>query len=364
MKRLLVDLDERSYPIIVGQGVLQQLPTELMDRGITPKQKVLIVTDDHVAELYLRKVQGLLEQSGYVCSAHIAPSGEKAKALSHLEEIVTSALAAGLDRNSVILALGGGVIGDLAGFAASTYMRGISFVQLPTTLLAHDSSVGGKVAVNHPMGKNLIGAFHQPSLVLYDTSTLASLPQREVSAGFAEVIKHAILTSPTFFSWLNEHAEALMELKSPYIDEAIYQGCQIKSQIVAADEQEHGLRAVLNLGHTFGHAIEALSQYGSFNHGEAVSIGLVAAVLLAKQLGLATEPDNSLASIVSILKRFKLPVRLPGSFDPEEMVETMKHDKKGKLVFVLPKTIGQVEIVKDVNEAIVVQVLEKLKEVE
>jgi 3-dehydroquinate synthase len=364
MKRLTVDLGERSYPIVIDQGVWQQLPTELMDRGITSKQKILIVTDDHVSELYLRKVQDLLEQNGYACSAHIAPAGEKAKSLHHLEEIVTSALAAGLDRTSVILALGGGVIGDLAGFAAATYMRGISFVQLPTTLLAHDSSVGGKVAVNHPLGKNLIGAFHQPSLVLYDTSTLSTLPQREVSAGFAEVIKHAVLTSPSFFSWLSEHADALMELKSPYIDEAIYRGCEIKSQIVAADEQEHGVRAILNLGHTFGHAIEALSHYGSFIHGEAVSIGMVAAVLLSNRLGLAVDPEKSLTSIVSILKRFKLPVRLPESFVPLEMVETMKHDKKGKLVFVLPKTIGQIEIVKEVSEAVVIQVLEELKGVE
>lgn len=352
---------------MVGRDLLDRLPEELMDRGITPKNKLFIVTDRQVAPLYLERVRSTLESAGYGTGSHIIPAGEQAKTLSVLEEVTGSALKAGLDRKSVFIALGGGVVGDLAGFCAAAYMRGVPFVQVPTTLLAHDSSVGGKVAVNHPLGKNIMGAFHQPSLVLYDTETLKTLPPREVHAGFAEVIKHGLIWSETFTDWLDQHAEELLTLQSPYIDEAIYQGCLIKSQVVSEDETEQGKRAILNLGHTFGHAMESLSHYGVLIHGEAVAIGMVAAALLAERIGVCPLSENVSEKTISLLKKFHLPVRMDAQFDPEQVLEAMRHDKKGsegKLVFVLPTRIGAVNVIHGVNEADVLEVLKKLKEVE
>ncbi|MBP1933447.1 3-dehydroquinate synthase [Ammoniphilus resinae] len=366
MEQLLVDLKERSYPILIGNGIFPLLPEELEKRGISTDRKLFIVTDDRVAPHYLNKVLDILQSKGYSCSYHIVPAGEKAKTLAQLEEVTTSALKAGMDRKSVFLALGGGVVGDLGGFCAATYMRGVPFVQIPTTLLAHDSSVGGKVAVNHPVGKNMIGAFHQPSLVFYDTETLQTLPSREIYAGFAEVVKHGLIWSKEFTDWLDKHAENLLNLQSPYIEQAIHQGCLIKSQVVSEDETEKGRRAILNLGHTFGHAMESLSHYGQLIHGEAVAIGMVAASLLAERIGLV---DNSLGvsqRTIDILKKFKLPVRLADHFDPMEMLAAMKHDKKtsgGQLVFVLPKNIGSVEIVKGIADDQVIETLKILKEV-
>ncbi|RXT13910.1 3-dehydroquinate synthase [Ammoniphilus sp. CFH 90114] len=367
MKRLTVDLGERSYPIVIGKDILGQLPQELADRGITSKNRLLIVTDHQVAPLYLERVQSILTLAGYEHAFHVISAGEQAKTLSVLEEVTGSALKAGLDRKSVFIALGGGVVGDLTGFCAATYMRGVPFVQIPTTLLAHDSSVGGKVAVNHPMGKNIIGAFHQPSLVLYDTETLKTLPPREIYAGFAEVIKHGLIWSESFTDWLEQHAENLLALQSPYIDEAIYQGCLIKSQVVSEDETEQGKRAILNLGHTFGHAMESLSHYGGLIHGEAVAIGMVAAAVLAERIGICDPNQNVSSRTIELLKKFQLPVQIPAQFQPDALLEAMRLDKKGsggKLVFVLPKSIGAVEIVRDVPEDEVIQVLKLVKEVE
>jgi 3-dehydroquinate synthase len=367
MNELTVSLGKRSYPILIDRGLLDRIPELLDQRGVHTGQKLFVITDERVAPIYLDRVLSTLERGGYSCGHHIVPSGEKAKTLAQLEEVTASALRAGLDRKSVILALGGGVVGDLAGFCAATYMRGIPFVQLPTTLLAHDSSVGGKVAVNHPLAKNIIGAFHQPLQVLYDTDTLTTLPTREVYAGFAEVVKHGLIWSAAFTDWLDEHAEPLLALQSPYIDQAIHQGCSIKAQVVSEDETEQGVRAILNLGHTFGHALEALTSYGKLIHGEAVSIGMVAASLLAERIGIANPAEGVSKRTISILKKFKLPVRLPASFVPEEILDTMRHDKKGsggKLVFVLPIRIGKVEIIKDVLESDILQTLRLLKEVE
>lgn len=367
MKRLTVDLGERSYPIVIGRDILQYLPKELADRGITPKNKLFIVTDHQVAPLYLEKIQTLLTVAGYQHGSHVIQAGEQAKTLQVLEEVTGSALEAGLDRKSVFIALGGGVVGDLTGFCAATYMRGVPFVQIPTTLLAHDSSVGGKVAVNHPLGKNIIGAFHQPSLVLYDTDTLKTLPAREVSAGFAEVIKHGLIWSESFTDWLESHTSELLALQSPYIDEAIYQGCLIKTQVVSEDETEQGKRAILNLGHTFGHAMESLTHYGGMIHGEAVSIGMVAAALLAERIGLCDPSLCVSRRTIELLKKYQLPVRMPEHFQPDQLLEAMRLDKKGsggKLVFVLPSRIGQVEIVREVNEEDVVEILQLVKEIE
>ncbi|HJV44543.1 MAG TPA: 3-dehydroquinate synthase [Bacillota bacterium] len=367
MKELIVELGERSYPIRIGRHLLQGLPQELVGRGVDVNTKLFIVTDNQVAPLYLDNVLALLTNAGYVCSTHIVPSGEKAKTLAQLEEVTASALTAGIDRKSVVLALGGGVVGDLAGFCAASYMRGIPFIQLPTTLLAHDSSVGGKVAVNHPLAKNIIGAFHQPLMVLYDTSTLTTLPAREIYAGFAELIKHGLIWSNSLVEWLGEHSRELLALESPYIDEAIQKGCSIKAQVVSEDETEQGIRAILNLGHTFGHALEALTSFGELIHGEAVAIGMVAAALLAERIGLCDPSLEVSKQTISLLKKFNLPVRMPHSFDPVEVLEAMRHDKKGsggKLVFVLPTQIGKVEIIKDVQESAIIETLRMLKEVD
>lgn len=357
-KRLQVELAERSYSIIAGEGLLEQTGSYLKELGIKAAQRLFIITDEHVAPLYLEQVRETLGRAGYHVSHATVPAGERAKRLAVYERVMTAAIEAGLDRKSVILALGGGVVGDLAGFVAATYMRGIPFIQLPTTLLAHDSSVGGKVAINHPLGKNLIGAFHQPLLVLYDIGTLRSLPKREMAAGFAEVIKHGLISDESFVSWLEAHVESLKRLEPEATAEAIMRGCAVKAKVVSADETEQGLRAILNLGHTFGHAFEALSAYSEINHGEAISIGMGLAADVAVRLGMA-EPSVP-ARTRSLLQAFDLPVAWPAKLSPDDVLEAMKRDKKGvagKLVLVLPRTIGAVEIVKEVDESLALEVM-------
>lgn len=363
-KTLHVDLGERTYPIHIGKDLLQRTGQFLSERGIGTNQRLFIVTDSHVAPLYLQKVMDGLRADGYMVDSMIVEAGEQAKSLQTFEEIIGAALRFGLDRNGVFLALGGGVVGDLTGFVAAAYMRGVRFVQLPTTLLAHDSSVGGKVAVNHPLGKNMIGAFHQPEAVIYDTSTLRTLPQREVAAGYAEIIKHGLIWDDTFVEWLEEHADELNRLEEEPLQQALYRACSVKVHVVSNDEKEQGIRAILNLGHTFGHAIESLSRYQGFIHGEAVAVGMVGAAMLAERLGLA---EGVFERTRDLLKRFRLPVRLPQAYDEQEMIATMKRDKKGKegkLVLVLPRAIGRVEIVSGVDETSVMEVLKSLKEVE
>lgn len=357
-RTLLVELDDRSYPIIIGANLLDQVPALLADRNVNQTNKLFIVTDSNVAPLYLDKLtQSLLEQK-YEVFSHVVEAGEKAKQLSVYEQVMTALIEAGLDRKSVVLALGGGVVGDLAGFVAATYMRGIRFVQIPTTLLAHDSSVGGKVAVNHPLGKNLIGAFHQPIMVVYDTNALSTLPSREVAAGYAEVVKHALLADESFVVWLEEHAEKLNQLDSKLVAEAIYRGCAVKTAIVSADETEQGKRALLNLGHTFGHAFESLSDYAQMNHGEAISIGMVLAARVAEKLAIA--PEGTALRTKEILKAYHLPITWPDQFQPEEVLAVMKRDKKnvsGNLVLVLPTRIGNAEIIKNIDAEIILQVM-------
>lgn len=357
-KTLNVELEERSYPIIIGAGLLDQAAKLLADKGIKQENKLFIVTDSNVAPLYLEKLTRQLLDQEYQVFSHVVEAGEKAKQLAVYEQIMTEVINAGLDRKSVILALGGGVVGDLAGFVAATYMRGIRFVQLPTTLLAHDSSVGGKVAINHPLGKNLIGAFHQPIMVVYDTDALNSLPKREVAAGFAEVVKHALLSDEEFVNWLEANAEELNQLKPDLVAEAIYRGCAVKTAVVSADETEQGKRALLNLGHTFGHAFESLSEYAQLNHGEAISIGMVLAAKVAEQIEIA--PIGTAHRTREILQAFNLPVDWPQGFSTEEVLEVMRRDKKnvsGKLVLVLPTSIGNAEIIKNIDADIILQVM-------
>lgn len=355
---LTVELGERSYPIVIGEGLLQQAPKLLQQAGVSSKSQLLIVTDEHVASHYLQQLLDVLAESGYRATASVIAAGEQSKSLAVYERIMTEAIQAGLDRKSAILALGGGVVGDLAGFVAATYMRGIDFVQLPTTLLAHDSSVGGKVAINHPLGKNLIGAFHQPRVVIYDTSALHSLPKREVAAGFAEVVKHGLISDEAFVDWLEEHADRLWNLDSELLAKAIQRGCAVKAAIVSEDETEQGQRALLNLGHTFGHAFEALSAYSVLNHGEAISIGMCLAAKVAERVGLAEKGVYERTE--RVLRLYHLPTKWPGGLTPDAVLEAMKRDKKtvgGKLALVLPRAIGQVEVVKDIDEEIILTVM-------
>ena len=258
---------------------------------------------------YGSDVQQFLKDAGYKVGKSVVPPGDTSKSLHVLEHLVTDALHFGLDRNGVVLALGGGMIGDLAGFLSASYMRGVRFVQLPTTLLAHDSSVGGKVAVNHPLAKNVIGAFHQPVGVIYDTTTLATLPKRELTSGFAEVIKHGLIRDVTLLELLEEKRDQLVGLESPYIDRAILKGCRIKAEVVSRDEKEHGLRAVLNYGHTIGHAVEALADFGRLIHGESIAIGMVGEAMIGERLGTVKEDIVTLTK--ELLRAYGLPTTLP-----------------------------------------------------
>lgn len=353
-KRLQVKLGERSYPIHIGQQLLAQTSNYLQEIGLDNKRKVLIITDGQVASFYAAPLQTHLEANGYTVLIYAVPAGEASKSLTVYEQIMTFALQNKYDRQSMILALGGGVVGDLAGFVASTFMRGVPFVQLPTTLLAHDSSVGGKVAINHALGKNLIGSFYQPLAVIYDTSCLATLSQREVSSGFAEIVKHGFIKDSSFVDWILDNLQPLRALQEPQISEAILRACQIKSDIVSNDETEQGMRALLNFGHTFGHAFEALGKYGEHTHGEAISIGMV---LAARVSEVYYKQTNIVDQIQRLLQTFDLPVdhrHLPWSF--EQVLDKMYADKKvfgQSLNLVLMPRLGEARIVNNVDPAII-----------
>lgn len=365
MRTLTVELGERSYPIHIGSGLLESAGEYLERLGISKKSPHLIVTDDQVGPLYLERLTTSLAASGYRTVHAVVAAGEKSKSLTVFEEVMTSAIEGGLDRRSSVLALGGGVVGDLAGFVAATYMRGVPFIQVPTTILAHDSSVGGKVAVNHRLAKNMIGAFYQPEMVLYDLGTLQTLPIREIRAGLAEMVKHGLIWDAAFTSWCREHAEELLNLKPESLGYGLEMGCAIKAQVVSKDERELGLRAILNLGHTLGHAIEAVGGYGELLHGEAISIGMAASAKIAVNRGFA--PTELYEETKDLLQRFGLPVTLPEHMDEERLIAAMMHDKKfvsQQLVFVLPREIGTVEIVPDVTLDEVRQVIRELKEVD
>lgn len=362
MRTLQVDLGERSYPIYIGGGLLGEAGAYFERHQLSKKSPVLIVTDDNVAPLYLKQVENALANRGYHTVSKVVKAGEKSKSLDVFEEVMTTAIEGGLDRRSAVVALGGGVVGDLAGFVAASYMRGVAFVQMPTTILAHDSSVGGKVAVNHRLAKNMIGAFHQPEMVLYDVATLQTLPDREVRAGLSEMIKHGLIWDAEFAEWCREHTADLLALDSESLEYGLTKGCQVKAQVVSEDERELGLRAILNLGHTLGHALEAIGGYGEFLHGEAISIGMAAAALISVNRG----ADRSLyEQTTDILRGFGLPTVMPSHLDEDAIIGAMMHDKKfkeQKIVFVLPQSIGKVEIVSDVTVDEVRRVIRELKE--
>lgn len=361
MRTLQVELGERSYPIYIGSGLLDRAGEFALERGLTVRSPHLIVTDERVAPHYLKKVERAMAVSGFQTVTHVVPSGESSKSLSVYEEVMTTAIQAKLDRSSAVIALGGGVVGDLAGFVAATYMRGITFVQMPTTILAHDSSVGGKVAVNHPLAKNMIGAFHQPVMVLYDVDTLKTLPPRDVSAGLAEMLKHGLILDKDFADWCFVHASELLSLEPDLLAYGLERGCAIKAEVVSKDEREGGLRAILNLGHTIGHAVEAVGGYGRFMHGEAIAIGMAGSALLAEALGGSHEIYED---TVRMLTALSLPVQLPEDISVDEVMAAMQHDKKfseGRMVFIVPERIGQVNIRKDVPVDTVRAVVERLK---
>jgi 3-dehydroquinate synthase len=329
---LTVDLGERAYPIYIGSALIDD--AELYRRHI-PGQQVMVVTNETVGPLYLERLLAAL--ADFRVETVVLPDGEQYKNLEVLTRIYDALLTARFDRRCTLIALGGGVVGDMTGFAAATYQRGVNFIQVPTTLLAQvDSSVGGKTGVNHPLGKNMIGAFHQPLCVVADTATLDTLPERELSAGLAEVIKYGLIDDPEFFTWLEANMDALVARDRQALAHAIERSCADKARVVAADEKEAGARALLNLGHTFGHAIETGMGYGEWLHGEAVGAGMCMAVDMSCRLGWISGEDRQRA--VALIRRAGLPVAPPPDMQGERFLALMAVDKKvldGQLRLVL-----------------------------
>jgi len=338
MITLKVELGERSYPIFIGEGGMSNPD---LFRPFIKGRRVMIVTNETVGPLYEQQLRHAL--AGYEVDSVTLPDGESYKNWETLNRIYDRLLECRHTRHSTIIALGGGVVGDMAGFAAATYQRGIEFIQVPTTLLSQvDSSVGGKTGINHPLGKNMIGAFYQPQAVVIDTLSLQTLPEREVSAGLAEVIKYGLIRDAGFFSWLEGNGDALRSLDSEVLARAIQTSCACKADVVAEDEREGGVRAILNLGHTFGHAIENYAGYGAWLHGEAVAAGMAMAARLSEREGWLD--DSDVLRIESLLKRLSLPVHGPEGMLEEEYLELMSVDKKvidGRLRLVLLEGLGK-----------------------
>jgi 3-dehydroquinate synthase len=344
MKTLEVDLGDRSYPIFIGENLLGD------PQWVEPYvhgQQVLIVSNEKIAPLYLQKTKEAFKN--FKTHSIILPDGEQFKTLDVLNKIFDSLLSQQYDRNCTLVALGGGVIGDMTGFAAACYQRGVNFIQIPTTLLAMvDSSVGGKTGVNHPMGKNMIGAFHQPQCVVIDINTLDTLEDRQLSAGLAEIIKYGLIRDTEFVAWLEKNMHKLLNREKQAITYAIETSCRSKAEIVAQDEKEGGVRALLNLGHTFGHAIEAGVGYGNWLHGEAVATGMLMASDLSQRQGWITETD--LQRVESLIKKAQLPTQSPAHMDYEAFIKFMAVDKKvrnGKINFILQRSIGDAFLTSD-----------------
>jgi 3-dehydroquinate synthase len=355
MKTLQLDLGERAYPIYIGRDLIDR--DELFARHIRGA-RVAIVTNDRVAGLYLSRASRALNALRPI--EIVLPDGEQHKNLAMLNLIFDKLLAARCDRGTTIVALGGGVAGDMAGFAAAVYQRGVPFIQVPTTLLSQvDSSVGGKTGVNHELGKNMIGAFYQPQAVIIDTGTLDTLPERELSAGLAEVIKYGLIRDSEFFVWLEHNIDKLLARDQQALAYAIEQSCRNKAEVVAADERESGLRALLNFGHTFGHAIETGMGYGQWFHGEAVGAGMALAADLSERIGWLGAQD--VERIRRLLVRARLPVAAPPAMTPTRFLELMSVDKKimaGKLRLVLLKRIGEAVVSADFPPAALTETLE------
>lgn len=354
MTTLTVELGDRSYPIYIGEQLLGQ--ADIIKKHIAGNS-ALIVTNETVAPLYLEQTRSML--SGLKNEVVILPDGEKYKNLEVLNQIYDGLLRNRFDRNTTVIALGGGVVGDMAGFAAASYQRGVHLIQIPTTLLSQvDSSVGGKTGVNHALGKNMIGAFYQPRAVIADTDTLDTLPDQELSAGIAEIIKYGLICDAAFFGWLEKNMPLLLTRDKKALSYAIEVSCQTKADIVAADERESGKRALLNLGHTFGHAIENAMGYGEWLHGEAVGAGMCMAASMSNQMGWMSDEDTQ--KTINLIEQAKLPCKAPDSMTAERFLELMAVDKKvldGVLRLVLMKGIGKSLVtddytLEDLNQAI------------
>lgn len=359
MAQVQVNLPNGSYTIhIVPDGIEQmgRLTGQLKLGG-----KALVVSDENVGAAYGEKALTSLAEAGFSAELAVIPPGEDSKSLTAAMKLYTKAITMELDRKSPVIALGGGVVGDLAGFVAATYLRGVPFIQVPTSLLAQvDSSVGGKVAVNHPLGKNLIGAFYQPRLVLADTGALTTLPARELSTGLAEVAKHAIIADPAFLAYLEENHQAIMAKEAGPLIEIIRRSCEIKADVVERDEKETHLRMILNFGHTIGHAVEASAGYGIYTHGEAVAIGMHGAALISLYLGLCG--SETVDAVCSTLRRFSLPLTARQS-SSDELMAFFGRDKKrvdGAINWVLIKSVGEVTITDQVPEEVIRKALEKI----
>ncbi|MBT8631008.1 3-dehydroquinate synthase [Polynucleobacter paneuropaeus] len=351
MKTLKVDLGQRSYPIFIGSDLIDR--PELFE-ACSKASSIYIVTNTTVAPLYAERLSKTLASFGKSVRTIALPDGESFKDWKNLQTIFDELLKHGADRQTVLIALGGGVIGDMTGFAAASFMRGIRFIQVPTTLLSQvDSSVGGKTGINHPLGKNMIGAFHQPIAVIADLSTLKTLPPRELSAGLAEVIKHGAIADATFLNWIEANTSALLACDIEAMSHAVLRSCEIKSAVVSADEREGGVRATLNFGHTFGHAIEAGMGYGEWLHGEAVGCGMVMGAKLSCLLKKITQADAD--RLTRIIHSMHLPTIAP-KFGAERYIELMQVDKKaegGQIRYVLLEQIGKAYIATAPHEAVV-----------
>ncbi len=360
LKRIPVSLGERSYEIVIGHGILTDLGYAISRLGLGPKE--MIVTSATLWPLYGKTAYDSLASSGFDVSVATIRDDEESKSLGTITLIYDKLLESEFDRNSGIVAVGGGVVGDVAGFAAATFMRGIRFVQVPTTLLAQvDSSIGGKTGVNHPKAKNLVGAFHQPTAVWTDVSTLLTLPERELRSGLAEVIKYAIIADRDLFALIEKTGSSFSEASSDTLVDVVSRCCSIKARIVEQDEREHGVRSILNYGHTVGHALEALTDYAYYTHGEAVGIGMIAAAKISCEIN-ATDSDT-VELQENLVEAAGLPTRIDRAIDPHDIVEQLNRDKKrvgGRVRWVLPRTIGEVFLTDEVTSDAVVRILKDM----
>lgn len=342
MEQIEIKTKSKQYPLYIGEGLRFQVK-KLINDTHKNVSSILIITDSNVAPLFLHDIKAGLANDYHV-HHYIVPGSEAAKSFQNYYDIQTFALEKGLDRSSLVLALGGGVVGDLAGFIAATYMRGISFIQLPTTILAHDSSVGGKVAINHPLGKNMIGAFHQPDAVIYDIDMLRTLPDGECRSGFAEIIKHALIWDKEFLDWIQRNVHSIHDLEGETLQYALIKGILVKASVVAEDENEKGIRAFLNFGHTLAHALESELGYGKISHGDAVAIGMLFAIRVSEKV---YGTDLNYAFFKKWFDQYGFP-SIPRHLNPERLLQLMKKDKKvhgGLLRMVLMKEVGRVEVV-------------------
>ncbi|MGB9715594.1 MAG: 3-dehydroquinate synthase [Thermodesulfovibrionales bacterium] len=358
MEKVKVKLKERSYDICIGKDILRDIGNIIRTFRLSPR--IAIVSNPTVYPLYGKIIEDSLKKTDFDVTVVTIPDGEEYKDLLWLEHIYNKLLIAKLDRKSTLIALGGGVIGDITGFAASTYMRGISYIQIPTTLLAQvDSSVGGKTGVNHPLGKNMIGTFWQPRLVWIDVSTLKTLPKREFLAGIAEIIKYGVIWDKDLFNYLEEKREKILKLDERLITNIIRRSCEIKAGIVSKDERESGLRSILNFGHTIGHAIETVTEYTRYLHGEAIAIGMGLEAELAGKLKFIS--FDKVHRIKSLIESYGLPSKIPDDINRHRILLSMELDKKavaGELKFILPERIGKVKIHKGIPEKVIKELLQ------